>query len=111
MIPRQKLLSRKIILAHILKNTIEEFVDLEPEEIASLIEGEVLIDKVPLDPGYTNQKDPMTGKITGFNTEDSEVNEGLIRYDIIFYVRMADGLSQIFIVRFQRTAPIARQLC
>ena len=97
MIPRQKLLSRKIILAHILKNTIEEFVDLEPEEIASLIEGEVLIDKVPLDPGYTNQKDPMTGKITGFNTEDSEVNEGLVRYDIIFYVRMADGLSQIIV--------------
>lgn len=31
------------------------------------------------------------------NTENAEINEGLIRFDIIFYVRMKDGVSQIII--------------
>ena len=36
-------------------------------------------------------------RIVGLNTENSEINEGLIRFDIIFYVRMKDGLSKIII--------------
>lgn len=31
------------------------------------------------------------------NTENAEVNEGLIRFDIIFYVRMKDGISQVIV--------------
>ena len=31
------------------------------------------------------------------NTENSEIAEGLIRFDILFYVRLKDGLSQIII--------------
>lgn len=31
------------------------------------------------------------------NTENSEINEGLVRFDVIFYVRMKDGKSQIII--------------
>lgn len=31
------------------------------------------------------------------NTEDAEINEGMIRFDIIFYVRMKDGISQIIV--------------
>ena len=27
------------------------------------------------------------------NTENSEINKGMIRFDIIFYVRMKDGLT------------------
>ena len=36
-------------------------------------------------------------RITGLNTENQEHAEGLVRFDIVFYVRMKDGLSQIII--------------
>jgi hypothetical protein len=35
--------------------------------------------------------------VVGLNTENSEINEGMVRFDIIFYVRMKDGLSQIIV--------------
>ena len=42
----------------------------------------------------------------GMDTENGEVNEGLIRFDIVFYVRMKDGLSQIIInVEAQKDEP------
>lgn len=31
------------------------------------------------------------------NTENAEIGEGLIRFDIIFYVRMKDGISQVIV--------------
>ena len=35
-----------------------------------------------------------------------EVNEGMVRFDIVFYVRMKDGLSQIIInIEAQKDAP------
>lgn len=36
-------------------------------------------------------------RIVGLNTENAEVNEGLIRFDIIFYVRMKDGISKVIV--------------
>ena len=33
----------------------------------------------------------------GCNTENQEVNEGMVRCDIVLYVGMKDGLSQIII--------------
>lgn len=40
------------------------------------------------------------------DTENSEINEGMIRFDIIFYVRMKDGLSQIIVnVEAQKVEP------
>ena len=36
-------------------------------------------------------------RIVGLNTENAEINEGLVRFDIIFYVRMKNGLSQIIV--------------
>ena len=40
------------------------------------------------------------------NTENAEVNEGLIRFDIIFYVRMKDGISQVIVnVEAQKDEP------
>ena len=36
-------------------------------------------------------------KIKGSNTENMETKEGAIRFDIIFYVRMKDGISQIIV--------------
>ncbi|MFR4406802.1 MAG: hypothetical protein ACLT3V_00005, partial [Lachnospira sp.] len=45
-------------------------------------------------------------RITGLNTENQEHAEGLVRFDIVFYVRMKDGLSQIIInVEAQKDEP------
>ena len=40
------------------------------------------------------------------NTENAEINEGLVRFDIIFYVRMKNGLSQIIVnIEAQKDEP------
>ena len=45
-------------------------------------------------------------RIVGLNTENAEINEGLIRFDIIFYVRMKDGISQVIVnVEAQKDEP------
>lgn len=89
------ILSQKEILSRILKFTIKEFEDMEAEDIMKLIEGEPLVSKVSTEPGETNQT--FHGKITGNNTESTELEEGTIIFDIIFYVRMKDGVSRIII--------------
>ena len=103
----KNLLGQKIILAHILKRTVDEFREMAPIDIVHHIEGDPLIMQVPVDPGYTNKAIMNDGdRIIGLNTENQEVNEGLIRFDIIFYVRMIDGLSQIIInIEAQKDEP------
>ena len=87
------ILSQKEVLARILKFTIAEFQDVEAEVIMELIEGEPLVSKVSTEPGETNQT--FHDKITGNNTENTELGEGTIFFDVIFYVRMKDGVSRI----------------
>lgn len=89
------ILSQKEILSRILKFTIKEFEDMEAEDIMGLIEGEPIVSKVSTEPGETNQT--FHGKITGNNTESTELEEGTIIFDVIFYVRMKDGVSRIII--------------
>ena len=49
-------------------------------------------------PGLTNiEKEENGQRLVGMNTENAEINEGLIRFDIIFYVRMKDGISQVIV--------------
>lgn len=119
----KKLLGHKIILAYILVNTIEEFRGMNPKEVVNHIEGEPYISVVPVKSGMTNvkkkkgEKRAKSGKeseedtktteqVIGLNTENSEINEGMIRFDIIFYVRMKDGLTQMIInVEAQKEEP------
>ena len=43
------------------------------------------IGTVPVEPGLTNAVSEKNGeRLVGFNTENGEVNEGLIRFDIVF---------------------------
>ena len=95
----KRLLAQKYFLAHILVKTVDEFTGMKPEEIVKYIEGEPKIEIVPTEPGMTNKEEiGKNGKrIVGLNTENSEIAEGLIRFDILFYVRLKDGLSQIII--------------
>ena len=100
----KQLLGHKIILAHILVNTVEEFKGMNPADVVQYIEGEPHIGSVPIDGGVTNVE--KQEKVIGLNTENSEINEGMIRFDIIFYVRMQDGLSQIIVnVEAQKAEP------
>ena len=103
----KRLIAHKIVLAWILIRTVEEFKGMEPLEVAALIEGIPYISTVPVEPGLTNAVRFKNGKrLVGFNTENQELNEGLVRFDIVFYVRMKDGLSQIIInVEAQKDEP------
>ena len=94
----KRLLGNKSILAHILVKTVDEFKGMEPEDVVPYIEGEPFIGVVPVEPGLTNAAKEENGqRIVGMNTENAEINEGLIRFDIIFYVRMKDGISQVIL--------------
>lgn len=103
----KRLIAHKIILARILVKTVEEFKGMDPLEVATLIEGIPYISAVPVEPGLTNAVHFQNGqRLVGFNTENQELNEGLVRFDIVFYVRMKDGLSQIIInVEAQKDEP------
>ena len=103
----KRLIAHKIILARILVKTVEEFKGMDPLEVAALIEGLPYISAVPVEPGLTNAVHFQNGqRLVGFNTENQELNEGLVRFDIVFYLRMKDGLSQIIInVEAQKDEP------
>ena len=104
----KRLLAQKSILAHILVKTVDEFKGMKPEDVVKYIEGEPSISVVPVEPGLANmEKTDATGqRIVGVNTENAEINEGLVRFDIIFYVRMKNGLSQIIVnIEAQKDEP------
>ena len=111
----KRLLGQKIILAHILVRTVDEFKGMKPEDVVSYIEGEPQIGTVPVELGMTNtevkgvaQEDSKKGsaRIIGLNTENREIYEGVIYFDIIFYVRLKSGRSQIIInVEAQKDEP------
>ena len=103
----KEILGQKSILAHILVKTVEEFKEMNPMDVVPLIEGEPYISQVPVDPGMTNVATEMNkGKITGLNTENREMNEGEVRFDILFYVRTRDGLCKMIInIEAQKDEP------
>ena len=71
-----------------LVKTIKEFKGMEANDVVKYIEGEPYVGIVPVEPGSTNAIFNDNSKIAGFNTENFEINEGLIRFDIIFYDRV-----------------------
>ena len=105
----KRLLSNKIILAHILIKTVDEFRGMNPKDVVPYIEGDPFVSVVPVEPGITNAEKEKGGqRIVGMNTENAEVNEGLIRFDIIFYMRMKDGISQVIVnLEAQKDEPIS----
>ena len=105
----KKLLGYKDILARILIEAVEELRMISPEEVKPLIEDDIHIGKIPVDPGLTNAVvgvDEDGKEIIGMNTVNEEVNAGYILFDIIFYVRLKAGRSKIIInVEAQRKEP------
>ena len=82
---------------------------MSSEEVKPLIEDDIHIGKIPVDPGLTNAVvgvDEDGKEIIGMNTVNEEVNAGYILFDIIFYVRLKAGRSKIIInVEAQRKEP------
>ena len=86
----KKILSRKPILARILRYAVEEFADCDIEEIEKkYIEGDPYIDSVPLDD---------TLDISGKNTESGSPNEGLVTFDIIFDALVPKGDGKVKVI-------------
>ena len=80
----KNLLGHKIILAHILVKTIDEFKGMNPKDAVQYIEGEPYISRVPVDAGSTNVEKEQNGeKVIGLNTENSELNEAEQISDIL----------------------------
>ena len=100
-------------MAHILAKTVDEFKGMNPSDIVTYIEGEPNIGIVPVEPGLTNteETDKSGQRVKGLNSENVEANEGLIRFDIIFYVRLKSGLSQIIVnVEAQKDEPVSYKI-
>ena len=109
----KRILGEKHILAHILEKTVDEFKGMNPADIVTYIEGEPKIGIVPVEPGLTNKEkiDESGQRVKGLNSENVEANEGLIRFDIIFYVRLKSGLSQIIVnVEAQKDEPVSYKI-
>ena len=64
--------------------TVDEFKGMKPEDVVKYIEGEPSISVVPVEPGLANmEKTDVAGqRIVGLNTENAEINEGLVRIGI-----------------------------
>ena len=80
----KRLLAQKSILAHILVKTVDEFKGMKPEDVVKYIEGEPSISVVPVELGLANMEktDAAGQRIVGLNTENAEINEGLVRIGI-----------------------------
>ena len=82
---------QKFIIANILAKSVEAFRGMKPKDIIPYIEGEPYISKVPVEPGLTNAVREENGqRVVGLNTENQEINEGLVRFDVICYVRLPE---------------------
>lgn len=73
------LLADRQILSRILKYTIEEFRDMDVQDIMDSISDDIEIGTKPVDAGLAN-----LGRVKGTATEDNVPGEGIIYYDIRF---------------------------
>ncbi|MCD8107811.1 MAG: PD-(D/E)XK nuclease family transposase [Oscillospiraceae bacterium] len=100
----KNILARRSVLSHILKATVEDLRDVPPEEIENLIDGEIYVGNVPVDAGLTNKA--SGDRVVGLNTVQAEQFEGMVVYDIVFYVRIKDERSKIIInIEAQKDEP------
>ena len=83
----KRLLAYKEFLARIMQRCVVEFKDCSIADIINkYIEGEPLVAEIGVHPNTSN-----ANLITGMNTEDKSLNEGLVTYDIIFYALAPKG--------------------
>ena len=105
----KRLLSNKRILSYILIHTLEEYENMVVQDVIFLLDQRYE-SSVPVDPGMTNKTVISEDKkITGLNTEDTVVNESLIRYDVFFCASKADESDHMIVdVEAQKDCPPKR---
>lgn len=96
-------------MANILIHTVKEFTGMDARVVEEMIEGEPCVSTIPVDPGFTNEGfTERPQQITGMNIENNVKDEGVVYFDIVFYVRTPDGLSKIIInIEAQKSEPTA----
>ena len=93
----KNILANKIILAWIMKSCMKEYKDCSIHDIADrYIEGTPEISQREVHRDEAPASDP--GKIRGENTEDKAVNEGTVRYDIMFRAILPQGQERIELI-------------
>ncbi len=98
------LLSDKQILARILKYTIEEFQEMDIEDIMGCIGDDIEIGIRPVDAGLSN-----LGRVRETVTEDNVPGEGIIYYDIRFTAYIEEAEIKILVnIEAQRSSDHSR---
>ena len=98
------LLSDKQILSRILKYTIEEFQEMDIEDIMGCIGDDIEIGTRPVDAGLSN-----LGRVRETVTEDNIPGEGIIYYDIRFTAYIKEAEIKILInLEAQRSSDHSR---
>lgn len=80
----KRILSDKQVLARIVKHRTEEFKDYNISEIVDCIEGTPEISRFSVYPGEKNDIEKEV--IIGMNAESKEPKEGLVTFDVRFYM-------------------------
>lgn len=94
------LLADRQILSRILKYTVEEFRNMDVEDIMGCIVNDIEIGTRPVDAGLSN-----LGRVKGTLTEDNIPGEGLILYDIRFTAHCKKNDMKILInIEAQRSS-------
>ncbi|WP_289116850.1 hypothetical protein [uncultured Dubosiella sp.] len=85
----KRLLSEKIVLAWILKECVPEYREETIDDIMNkYIEGTPEVSSVPV----------QGSRIQGGNTEDTDLHEGTIRYDIFFRALLPKGKGRLLLL-------------
>ena len=89
----KRVLSNKVILAWIMRETIDAYADMTVDEIVQCIAETPQVEAVHVEPGhYTSEK------IECLNTEDKDEDEGIILYDIRFVAYVPKDQQKIKIL-------------
>lgn len=89
----KRVLANKIILAWILKYTVEEFAKMSIPKIQECIENDVYISKIRVSPGETNMQEAERIKTEA--NEDKVPGEGDIYFDIRFTAILSEKREKI----------------
>ena len=91
----KRVLAEKIILAWIMKESLDEYRDCDVNEIAArYIEGEPQVGTVLVSPDETN----TDGRIHGISTEDTSLTESKSIYDVRFLALTPDTGEQVRLI-------------
>ena len=91
----KKLLGYKDILARILIEAVEEFRRMSPDEVKLLIEDDVHIGKIPIDPGLNNVVvgvDEDGKEIIGMNTVNEEEKLDILKNE--YHIPMEKSIKE-----------------